>query len=233
MLPGFTLRNTLVRNALGNLDDRGSGASVGSAEGQVWAWDRSRLASGSGGPRGGDGDASLPQTTTVLDHLPLALAAREVGHSAIFSVSSAKAGHGVQCLRDGALDTYWQSDGVLPHFVSLSFTRREIVTGLALYVDVHTDDSYTPARLRVSGSAGAGDVHDEVTEEVSMPVGWIYLPLPDWRVRALQLSIFMNHENGRDSNIRQLKVFGARPPSAQPVLPPLTHSTMTAFTALR
>ena len=33
---------------------------------------------------------------------------REIGHRAVWSVSSAKAGNGVDCLRDGRMDTFWQ-----------------------------------------------------------------------------------------------------------------------------
>ena len=33
---------------------------------------------------------------------------REVGHLATWTVSSAKAGNGVDCLRDGRMDTFWQ-----------------------------------------------------------------------------------------------------------------------------
>jgi anaphase-promoting complex subunit 10 len=234
MFHSVGLRNHIVTNSLGNLDDRSSvGVGVASAERELWGWDRGLPSSVDGLSRGGDPDAEVPDTTTVIQYLPLSLAAREIGSNAVFTVSSAKAGHGVQCLRDGDLETFWQSDGALPHFVSLSFTRREIVCGLALYVDVNLDETYTPARLRVSGSAGAGDVHEEVTEDVASPVGWIYLPLPDWRVRALQVSILMNHDNGRDTHVRQVKVFGPRPRSAHPTLPPFTSPTMTMYASLR
>ncbi len=33
---------------------------------------------------------------------------REIGHQAVWGVSSAKAGNGVDCLRDGRKDTFWQ-----------------------------------------------------------------------------------------------------------------------------
>lgn len=36
---------------------------------------------------------------------------REVGSLAVWSVTSAKPGNGVQLLRDDRDDTYWQSDG--------------------------------------------------------------------------------------------------------------------------
>ena len=45
---------------------------------------------------------------------------REVG-AATWSLSSCKPGYGVQQLRDGCIDTYWQSDGQLPHLVNVQF----------------------------------------------------------------------------------------------------------------
>ena len=46
---------------------------------------------------------------------------REVGSSATWSLSSCKPGYGVEQLRDGCEDSYWQSDGQLPHLVNIQF----------------------------------------------------------------------------------------------------------------
>jgi Anaphase-promoting complex, subunit 10 (APC10) len=39
-------------------------------------------------------------------------------------VTSAKQGNGVEALRDGKDDTYWQSDGAQPHLVNIQFQRK-------------------------------------------------------------------------------------------------------------
>ena len=39
-------------------------------------------------------------------------------------VTSAKPGNGVEALRDGSDDTFWQSDGALPHLVNIQFQRK-------------------------------------------------------------------------------------------------------------
>jgi Anaphase-promoting complex, subunit 10 (APC10) len=39
-------------------------------------------------------------------------------------VTSAKPGNGVEALRDGKDDTYWQSDGAQPHLVNIQFQRK-------------------------------------------------------------------------------------------------------------
>lgn len=43
---------------------------------------------------------------------------------AVWSVTSAKPGNGVELLRDGRDDTYWQSDGAQPHLVNVAFQKK-------------------------------------------------------------------------------------------------------------
>jgi hypothetical protein len=40
------------------------------------------------------------------------------------AVTSAKPGTGVELLRDGRDDTYWQSDGTQPHLVNIQFQKK-------------------------------------------------------------------------------------------------------------
>ena len=40
------------------------------------------------------------------------------------AVTSAKPGSGVELLRDGRDDTYWQSDGTQPHLVNIQFQKK-------------------------------------------------------------------------------------------------------------
>ena len=76
---------------------------------------------------------------------------REIGSLAVWSVTSAKPGHGVECMRDNSTESYWQcvrvrgvrcagrahapaltraaawrprSDGAQPHVVSIAFQRK-------------------------------------------------------------------------------------------------------------
>ena len=51
-------------------------------------------------------------------------ARREISNLAVWSVTSAKPGNGVELLRDGRDDTYWQSDGTQPHLVNIQFQRK-------------------------------------------------------------------------------------------------------------
>merc|ERR1719219_1690100 len=74
---------------------------------------------------------------------------REVGNQATWSLSSCKPGFGVEQLRDDSLETYWQSDGQLPHLVNIQFKRKTTIQDVALYTDYKLDESYTPTRISV------------------------------------------------------------------------------------
>jgi hypothetical protein len=63
-------------------------------------------------------------TVTVSSTLPEDRFIREVGLLAVWTVTSAKPGNGVELLRDGREDTYWQSDGSQPHLVNIQFQKK-------------------------------------------------------------------------------------------------------------
>lgn len=44
--------------------------------------------------------------------------------AARYAVTSAKPGNGVELLRDGRDDTYWQSDGTQPHLINIQFQKK-------------------------------------------------------------------------------------------------------------
>jgi hypothetical protein len=48
----------------------------------------------------------------------------ELGEDAVWTLSTAKAGNGVQQLRDNNMQTFWQSDGLQPHLITLEFNKQ-------------------------------------------------------------------------------------------------------------
>jgi hypothetical protein len=119
---------------------------------------------------------------------------RELGDEAVWSVSSAKQGNGVEQLRDGDVNTFWQSDGLLPHLVTIQFHRRTRLSCICFYVDQKLDESYTPARIAIrvgsgapqmisSASAGSGDqpLEGDLREierfEIEDAQGWVIVQL--------------------------------------------------------
>jgi anaphase-promoting complex subunit 10 len=143
---------------------------------------------------------------------------RELGGEAMWSISSAKPGNGVDQLRDGNLATYWQSDGSAPHIVTIQFLRNTSVSSLDFYVNFSLDESYTPKRVVVrAGSsvhdlvdAAAADIPQDPEPSVSPPPSeeggggrWVRIPLtsqdPDrpGPLRAHVLQVY----------VHQLKIF--------------------------
>jgi anaphase-promoting complex subunit 10 len=63
-------------------------------------------------------------------------------------------------LRDGSLDTCWQSDGPQPHLVSIQFRRKVTIHDICIYADYKADESYTPNRI----STRVGSHFNNLTE---------------------------------------------------------------------
>jgi anaphase-promoting complex subunit 10 len=121
-----------------------------------------------------------PRTTTVAPALEPERDSREVGGLGVWSVTSAKPGNGVDLLRDGRDDTYWQSDGAQPHLVSVQFQRRVLLKELAIYIDSKLDESYAPQRLCVRAGTSWTDLREVAAVELQEPQGWVVIPVtPD------------------------------------------------------
>ncbi|KAL5202727.1 hypothetical protein ABZP36_013679 [Zizania latifolia] len=142
---------------------------------------------------------------------------REMAKTAAWSVSSCKPGNGVASLRDDNLDTYWQSDGAQPHLVNIQFQKKVQLQLLVLYVDFKLDESYTPSKISVRAGDGFHNLKEIKTVELSKPVGWVHISLSGADPREtfihtfmLQISVLSNHLNGRDTHIRQIKIYGPR-----------------------
>uniref|UniRef100_A0A1B6DV42 Anaphase-promoting complex subunit 10 n=1 Tax=Clastoptera arizonana TaxID=38151 RepID=A0A1B6DV42_9HEMI len=137
---------------------------------------------------------------------------REVGAQAVWSLSSCKPGFGVDQLRDGCTETYWQSDGQLPHLVNIQFSRKTTISDICIYTDYKLDESYTPSRISIRAGTNFNDLQELEIRDLNEPTGWVMIPiktLQDKAVRAftIQIAVISNHQNGRDTHMRQIKVF--------------------------
>ena len=220
---------------------------------------------------------------------------REIGAEAVWSLSTAKPGNGVEQIRDDNVDTYWQSDGGQPHLINVQFHKKMSIVEIAFYLDYNLDESYTPkklsarlaarpARARAVVSSApfppprardptprrgaaraqvrAGTTFHDLVEvqavELNEPMGWVTVPLaappdadggalddalegaaPLLRAHFLQICIVSMHQNGRDTHIRQAKVYGPRrslPGSLSQTaagVPEFTTIGFTQFSVLR
>ncbi len=172
---------------------------------------------------------------------------RELGSEAVFTISTAKPGNGVDQLRDNNLDTYWQSDGIAPHLITIQFPKKVAVSQISFYCDYTMDESYTAKRVSIRSGTTMHDLIDITTIEINDPKGWVTINLSDnyasndnsqtsLKSSMLQIRILSMHQNGRDTHIRQLKVLGPR--SAPKIFADLSLDSfktteMSQFTTLR
>lgn len=136
---------------------------------------------------------------------------REIGHQAIWSLSSCKPGFGVEQLRDGNIDSYWQSDGPQPHLVNINFRRKTLVQNVCIFVDYKTDESYTPSKISIRAGNSLDSLKQIDVIELEEPTGWLVVPVGGSSEKPLktfmiQIAILMNHQNGRDTHLRQIKL---------------------------
>lgn len=169
---------------------------------------------------------------------------REIGNEAVWSLSTAKPGNGVEQIRDDNLDTYWQSDGGQPHLINVQFYKKMSVVEIAFYLDYNLDESYTPKKLSVRAGTTFHDLVEVQVVDLNEPVGWITVPLHSTdehgekallRAHFIQICVVSMHQNGRDTHIRQAKVFGPRESMAALTqgMPPFSTIEFTQFSVIR
>ncbi|GAQ80988.1 Anaphase-promoting complex subunit 10 [Klebsormidium nitens] len=142
---------------------------------------------------------------------------REIGKLAVWTVTSAKPGNGVELMRDDNLETYWQSDGAQPHLVNIQFQKKVKLQQIAIYIDFKLDESYTPSKISVRLGNSFHDLREIRQVDLEEPVGWIYISLrPNdsssvfLRAYLVQVAVLASHQNGRDTHMRQVKIYGPR-----------------------
>ncbi|KAK1775501.1 anaphase-promoting complex, subunit 10-domain-containing protein [Copromyces sp. CBS 386.78] len=165
-----------------------------------------------------DPDEDLEETEQLQHSMfdPSAIGLREINNLAHFGVSSHKPGNGVEELLADDLDKYWQSDGQQPHLLTIHFLRRVEIRAIRFYVDYNQDESYTPTNIVWHAGTGHHDLIEFADVKLTNPVGWQDVPIancggaPDghslccWIVQA---HIKENHQNGKDTHIRGIKIF--------------------------
>ncbi|TQS35829.1 hypothetical protein Golomagni_03739 [Golovinomyces magnicellulatus] len=141
---------------------------------------------------------------------------KEIGNHASWTVSSFKPGCGVDALRDEETSLFWQSDGPQPHYLNIHFSRLVSIVLIRMFLDFDADESYTPTRITLLAGTGYHDliIFNSLTFE--QPRGWINIPLDQagggedgktLRAFLLQIKITENHQNGKDTHVRGLKIY--------------------------
>ncbi|KAK3387885.1 anaphase-promoting complex, subunit 10-domain-containing protein [Podospora didyma] len=154
---------------------------------------------------------------------PTAIGLKEINNLAHFGVSSHKPGNGVDELLSDDLDKYWQSDGQQPHLLTIHFLRRVEIRAIRFYVDYNQDESYTPTHIIFYAGTGHHDLIQFAEVPLINPVGWQDVPIsecgggPDGHSLCcwiVQMHVKENHQNGKDTHIRGIKIFALDEKSA-------------------
>lgn len=114
-------------------------------------------------------------------------------------------------LRDNSMETYWQSDGQLPHLVNIQFHRKTTISQIYIYSDYKLDESYTPSRISIRCGTHFNDLNEIEIIDLCEPSGWIVVPIKNIREKPIrtfmiQVAVISNHQNGRDTHMRQIKI---------------------------
>ncbi|KAN0060278.1 hypothetical protein ACQY0O_007607 [Thecaphora frezii] len=151
-----------------------------------------------------------------------------------WTLSSFKPGSGVAELRSRDMSKLWQSDGVQPHLITITFSRLTRVTHVSVYLDVRQDDSYTPTKLCIKAGTHFHDLMTVRTRTFESPQGWkhflldktdLHVPEEEEHIAdaqrgprkregiacwSLQVCVLANHLNGKDTHVRRCVVWGPK-----------------------
>ncbi|RKP06328.1 anaphase-promoting complex, subunit 10/DOC domain-containing protein [Thamnocephalis sphaerospora] len=165
---------------------------------------------------------------------------REVGGLGLWSVSSSKPNCGLKHLRDDDITTFWQSDATQPHSVSVQFPRLVSLMRISFYVSFAEDESYTPQELSLYAGNNINELQEIGQLELKKPAGWVNVPLhgaderSPLRTHVLQLMVRANHQNGKDTHIRQIKVYSrAQYTAKEPGMAPYTSLEFLSHSCVR
>ncbi|KAH8059338.1 hypothetical protein JL720_13900 [Aureococcus anophagefferens] len=152
------------------------------------------------------------EARTGTSELDVSPANREIGDEAVWSLSTAKPQR-----RDENTETYWQSDGGQPHLINIQFHKKMSISEMAFYLDYGLDESYTPKKMSIRAGTTFHDLVEVEVVDLHEPTGWVTVALSHGDGKALrafflQVCVVSMHQNGRDTHVRQAKIFGPRTP---------------------
>ncbi|PXF48752.1 Anaphase-promoting complex subunit 10 [Gracilariopsis chorda] len=103
---------------------------------------------------------------------------RDLTNQAVWTVSTAKPGNGVEQLLDGNPKTYWQSDGLQPHTITAHFSSKVKISEIQLHLNFEADESYTPAFVSVQAGSNLHDLYTvRESRKIRLPKGWVRIPM--------------------------------------------------------
>ncbi|CAR24639.1 DOC domain-containing protein [Lachancea thermotolerans] len=138
----------------------------------------------------------------------------DITNLAYWKASSQKDGNPVSQALDDNPTTFWQSDGLQPHKIEISFSKRVDIVQFALFLSLVVDESYTPQIIKIYAGHSASDATLYKTLEVRNVNCWVALTFEDNRpednllkCQYIRMIIPVNHENGKDTHLRGARIY--------------------------
>lgn len=120
--------------------------------------------------------------------------------------------------------TFNRSDGPQPHKLTVYFVKRVGIRDIRFFVDYTEDESYTPTKIVFKSGTSENNLIEFATMTMDSPVGWQQVPIagaggePDGNTLVsyvLQMQILENHQNGKDTHLRGIKIYAFDADAAQ------------------
>lgn len=95
---------------------------------------------------------------------------------------------------------------------------------IRFFVDYQEDESYTPTKIVFKSGTSENNLIEFATMNLDNPFGWQDVPIsgaggePDGNTLVsyvLQMQILENHQNGKDTHLRGIKIYAFDPDSGQ------------------
>lgn len=124
-------------------------------------------------------------------------------------LSSSKRDHGVKELLSSDLSEYWATDDSLPHGIQFTFCRLTYVEEVRIFLSHSQDDSYTPREIEVLCGLTESTIDSIILTSLLEPEGYIVFNV-NKKCFFLQIIILSNHQEGKDSHIRNIKIMESK-----------------------
>lgn len=118
----------------------------------------------------------------------------------------------------------YRSDGPQPHKLTVYFVKKVGIRDIRFFVDYGEDESYTPTKIIFKSGTSENSLIEFATMNLESPIGWQQVPIagaggdPDGNTLVsyvLQMQILENHQNGKDTHLRGIKIYAFDSDSAQ------------------
>ena len=98
------------------------------------------------------------------------------------------------------------------------------VSEICMYLDFKTDESYTPSKIAIRVQNSFEKLQEVQVIEFDEPIGWYSFKLGNFnfenanmnrgnhfiKTMFVQIAIVQNQHSGRDTHVRQIKIFAPR-----------------------